>query len=139
MIPEFVGRFPVLTTFESLSEGMLVDILTQPHNALVPQFQALFNMDKVTLDFTDDALQQISHLAIQRKTGARGLRSIMENILLDTMFEVPGSDIISVTVTKDAVLGSALPRYTYRNEQPVVMDTPVKPVEPESSQCSSSV
>ncbi|XP_067929243.1 ATP-dependent Clp protease ATP-binding subunit clpX-like, mitochondrial isoform X2 [Watersipora subatra] len=113
MIPELVGRFPILTTFASLTECMLVEILTKPKNALVPQYQTLFNIDKVSLDFTDDALIELARVALLRKTGARGLRAIMENILLDTMFEVPGSDIVSITVTKEAVQGLSQPQYTY--------------------------
>ncbi|KAF6037709.1 hypothetical protein EB796_003971 [Bugula neritina] len=130
MIPEFVGRFPVISSFNSLTENMLVEILTKPKNALVPQFQALFNMDKVTLDFTDDALNEIAKIALQRKTGARGLRAIMENILLETMFEVPGSHIVSATVTKETVLGLSLPQYTYNAEHlvhtPDILNQPIR-------------
>ncbi|KAF6031685.1 hypothetical protein EB796_009979 [Bugula neritina] len=113
MIPEFVGRFPILTSFHNLTQEMLVEILTVPKNALIPQFQVLFNIDKVALDFTEDALKEIAKTAQTRKTGARGLRAILENILLDTMFEVPGSDVVAVTVDKDAVLGRSAPTYTY--------------------------
>lgn len=111
MIPEFVGRFPVVVPLHSLDEKMLVQILTEPKNALVPQFQMLFTMDKVELSFTEDALKTIAHSALERKTGARGLRAIMENILLEAMFEIPGSDIVSVRVTKDVVLGQSAPYY----------------------------
>lgn len=111
MIPEFVGRFPVVVPLHSLDEKMLVQILTEPKNALVPQFQMLFTMDKVELAFTEDALKTIAHSAMDRKTGARGLRAIMENILLEAMFEIPGSDIVSVRVTKDVVLGQSQPSY----------------------------
>merc|ERR1719229_572727 len=90
MIPEFVGRFPVLVPFHSLTEQMLVRILTEPKNALVPQYQMLFGMDKVELKFTRDALMEIGKMAISKKTGARGLRSILEKLLLDVMFEIPG-------------------------------------------------
>merc|ERR1719266_732386 len=103
MIPEFVGRFPALVPFHSLNESMLVRILTEPKNALVPQYQMLFGMDKVDLTFTDGALKVIARKAISKKTGARGLRAILEKLLLDAMFEIPGSDIISVEVTEDAV------------------------------------
>merc|ERR1712038_1258552 len=113
MIPEFVGRFPALVPFHSLNESMLVRILTEPKNALIPQYQMLFGMDKVDLTFTDGALMEISKMAISKKTGARGLRSILEKLLLDAMFEIPGSNIISVEVTEDAVNGKAPPVYHY--------------------------
>ncbi|GFR10177.1 ATP-dependent Clp protease ATP-binding subunit clpX-like, mitochondrial [Trichonephila clavata] len=111
MIPEFVGRFPVVVPLHSLDEKMLVQILTEPKNALVPQFKMLFTMDKVELAFTEDALQTIANSAMERKTGARGLRAIMENILLEAMFEIPGSDIASVRVTSEVVRGLSQPLY----------------------------
>ncbi len=89
MIPEFIGRLPVIATLEDLDEGALVQILTEPKNALVKQYQRLFEMEDVKLTITQDALKAISRKAIERKTGARGLRSIMEAILLDTMFDLP--------------------------------------------------
>merc|ERR1712012_751265 len=98
MIPEFVGRFPALVPFHSLNESMLVRILTEPKNALIPQYQMLFGMDKVDLTFNEDALRAISRKAISKKTGARGLRAILEKLLLDAMFEIPGSDIVRVEV-----------------------------------------
>jgi len=113
MIPEFVGRFPALVPFHSLNEGMLVRILTEPKNALIPQYQMLFGMDKVDLTFTEDALRAISRKAISKKTGARGLRAILEKLLLDAMFEIPGSEIVSVEVTEDAVNGISPPVYHY--------------------------
>jgi len=113
MIPEFVGRFPALVPFHSLTETMLVRILTEPKNALIPQYQMLFGMDKVDLTFTDDALRAISRKAISKKTGARGLRAILEKLLLDAMFEIPGSEIVSVEVTEDAVNGKAAPIFHY--------------------------
>ena len=94
MIPEFVGRFPVLVPFHSLTEEMLVRILTEPKNALVPQYQMLFGMDKVELKFTRDALLEIGKMAIAKKTGARGLRSILEKLLQDVMFEIPGENCV---------------------------------------------
>ena len=94
MIPEFVGRFPVLVPFHSLTEEMLVRILTEPKNALVPQYQMLFGMDKVELKFTRDALLEIGKMAIAKKTGARGLRSILEKLLQDVMFEIPGENSV---------------------------------------------
>ncbi|KAL3225290.1 hypothetical protein MRX96_049282 [Rhipicephalus microplus] len=111
MIPEFVGRFPVLVPFHSLSEDMLVQILTEPRNALVPQYQMLFSLDKVELTFEPEALRAIAHLAMERKTGARGLRAIMETILLEPMFEIPGSDVTSVHITHDCAMGKCAPLY----------------------------
>jgi len=118
MIPEFVGRFPALVPFHSLSEDMLVRILTEPKNALVPQYQMLFGMDKVELKFTAEALKAISKMAIQKKTGARGLRAIMEKLLLDVMFDIPGSNVESVEVTEEAVLGMSSPNLSYAEEKP---------------------
>lgn len=114
MIPEFVGRFPVVVPFHSLTEPMLVDILTKPQNALVPQYKKLFDMDSVSLDFDDEALVTIAHQAMERKTGARGLRAIMETILLDPMFDVPESDIQRVMITKNVVLGKNQAQYAYK-------------------------
>lgn len=116
MIPEFVGRFPALVPFHSLTEEMLVRILTEPKNALVPQYQMLFGMDKVELKFTPGALTEISRLAISRKTGARGLRAIIERLLLDVMFEIPGSNVESVEVTEEAVKGMGAPTFYYAQE-----------------------
>jgi len=117
MIPEFVGRFPALVPFHSLTEDMLVRILTEPKNALVPQYQMLFGMDKVELKLTRGALQAISKLAIQKKTGARGLRAILEKLLLDVMFEIPGSNVESVEVTEEAVMGMSTPTFSYAQEK----------------------
>uniref|UniRef100_A0A3P8VQN7 Caseinolytic mitochondrial matrix peptidase chaperone subunit X n=2 Tax=Cynoglossus semilaevis TaxID=244447 RepID=A0A3P8VQN7_CYNSE len=111
MIPEFVGRLPVVVPLHSLDEPTLVRILTEPRNAVVPQYQALFSMDKCDLNVTQDALRAIARMALERKTGARGLRSIMEKLLLDPMFEVPHSDIIVVELNKDVVQGNSQPRY----------------------------
>ncbi|KAF2973956.1 hypothetical protein EK904_001816 [Melospiza melodia maxima] len=111
MIPEFVGRLPVVVPLHSLDEKTLVRILTEPRNAVVPQYQALFSMDKCELNVTEDALKAIARLALDRKTGARGLRSIMEKLLLEPMFEVPNSDIVSVEVDKDVVEGKKEPGY----------------------------
>ncbi|WP_343079533.1 ATP-dependent Clp protease ATP-binding subunit ClpX [Ostreiculturibacter nitratireducens] len=104
LIPEFVGRLPVIATLTDLDEAALVTILTEPKNALVKQYQRLFELEGVKLTFTDDALTAIARRAIKRKTGARGLRSIMEDILLDTMFELPGlSSVEEVVVNEEAV------------------------------------
>ncbi|KAM7414749.1 hypothetical protein PAMA_019521 [Pampus argenteus] len=111
MIPEFVGRLPVVVPLHSLDEETLVRILTEPRNAVVPQYQALFSMDKCELNVTQDALKAIARMALERKTGARGLRSIMEKLLLEPMFEVPHSDIIAVELNKEIVQGKSQPRY----------------------------
>lgn len=111
MIPEFVGRLPVVVPLHSLDEETLVRILTEPRNAVLPQYKALFNMDKCELNFTPDALNAIARMALERKTGARGLRSIMEKLLLDPMFEVPNSDIIAVELNKSVVQGKSVPKY----------------------------
>lgn len=135
MIPEFVGRFPVVVPFHSLTEEMLMQILTEPQNALIPQYQMLFNMDKVELTFDTAALRKIARLATERKTGARGLRAIMvctftlslthcltsrsrvqEIILLDPMFEIPGSDITSVEIDESVVAGQCSPKYVRTSE-----------------------
>ena len=110
LIPEFVGRLPVLATLEDLDEDALVTILTQPKNALVKQYQRLFELEDTTLTFTDDALKAIAVRAIERKTGARGLRSIMEDILLDTMFDLPGlNSVTEVVVNDEAVTSDSAP------------------------------
>ncbi|MGX6648064.1 ATP-dependent Clp protease ATP-binding subunit ClpX [Maricaulaceae bacterium MS644] len=118
LIPEFVGRLPVIATLEDLDEGALVQILTEPKNALVKQYQRLFEMEGVGLSFTEDALVAIAERAILRKTGARGLRSIMEGILLDTMYELPGMDgVEEVVVNAEVVTGDATPLYIYAKQK----------------------
>jgi ATP-dependent Clp protease ATP-binding subunit ClpX len=110
LIPEFIGRLPVIATLEDLDEPALIKILTEPKNALVKQYARLFEMEGVKLDFTVDALSAIAKRAIERKTGARGLRSIMEGILLDTMFDLPGLEgVEEVQVDKDVVSGTKQP------------------------------
>jgi ATP-dependent Clp protease ATP-binding subunit ClpX len=110
LIPEFIGRLPVIATLEDLDEDALVQILVEPKNALTKQYKALFEMDEVDLEFRDDALRAIARRAIDRKTGARGLRSILENILMDTMFDIPTtSDIDSVVINEDVVVSNAPP------------------------------
>jgi ATP-dependent Clp protease ATP-binding subunit ClpX len=114
LIPEFVGRLPVLATLEDLDEDALVKILTEPKNALVKQYQRLFEMEDVSLIFHEDALRAITRRAIERKTGARGLRSIMEAILLETMFELPALEgVREVVISEEVVSGSARPLYIY--------------------------
>jgi ATP-dependent Clp protease ATP-binding subunit ClpX len=110
LIPEFVGRLPVLATLEDLDEDALVEILTKPKNALVKQYQRLFEMEDVQLEFRDDALRSIAGKAIERKTGARGLRSIMETILLDSMFDLPeADDIEEIIINSDVVENGSAP------------------------------
>ncbi|ARE84160.1 ATP-dependent Clp protease ATP-binding subunit [Roseovarius sp. EC-HK134] len=114
LIPEFVGRLPVIATLEDLDEEALVTILTQPKNALVKQYQRLFELEGAQLSFTEDALKAVAKRAIARKTGARGLRSILEDILLDTMFELPSmSHVEEVVVNEEAVNSDAAPLVIY--------------------------
>ncbi|AQX27861.1 MULTISPECIES: ATP-dependent Clp protease ATP-binding subunit ClpX [unclassified Bartonella] len=114
LIPEFIGRLPVIATLEDLDICALVQILSQPKNALVKQYQRLFEMENVQLVFHEDALRVIAKKAIERKTGARGLRSIMERILLDTMFELPALvGVQEVVISSDVVEGKACPLYIY--------------------------
>ncbi len=114
LIPEFVGRVPVLATLEDLDEDALVEILTEPKNALMKQYQRLFEMEEVQLTFTEDALRGIAKKAITRKTGARGLRSILESILLDTMFDLPSFEgVEEVVISGEVVEGSARPLQIY--------------------------
>jgi ATP-dependent Clp protease ATP-binding subunit ClpX len=118
LIPEFVGRLPVLATLSDLDEDALVEILTRPKNALVKQYQRLFEMESVNLSFTDKALVSISKKAVERKTGARGLRSIMENILLDTMFDLPAMDgIEEVVINHEVADDQAKPLYIYADRK----------------------
>jgi len=118
LIPEFVGRLPVIATLEDLDEDALVTILTAPKNALVKQYQRLFELEDAELKFTDDALLAIAKRAIERKTGARGLRSIMEDILLDTMFDLPGlDDVEEVVVNEEAVNSDAAPLLIYADRK----------------------
>jgi ATP-dependent Clp protease ATP-binding subunit ClpX len=118
LIPEFIGRLPVISTLEDLDEAALKKILTEPKNALVKQYQRLFEMENVELTFNDEALNSVAKKAIERKTGARGLRSIMENILLDTMFDLPGLEgVDQVVIGPEVVDGNARPLYIY-SERP---------------------
>lgn len=110
LIPEFIGRLPILTALEKLSEDDLVRILTEPKNALIKQYSKLLEFDGVKLEFEEDALREVAHLAIERNTGARGLRSIIEATMRDIMFEVPSNkEIEKVIISKDTVLGKAEP------------------------------
>ena len=114
LIPEFVGRLPVVATLEDLDEAALIEILTRPKNALLKQYQRLFEMESVKLKFTDDALRAVSQKAILRKTGARGLRSIMETALLDTMYDLPSLDgVEEVVINREVIEGRTQPLYVH--------------------------
>lgn len=118
LIPEFVGRLPVIATLQDLDEDSLVEILTKPRNALVKQYQRLFEMENVRLELTDDAFRGIAKRAIARKTGARGLRSIMEAILLDSMYELPGLEgVEEIVINREVVDGNAEPLYIYSDRR----------------------
>ncbi len=118
LIPEFVGRLPVLATLTDLDEVALIEILTAPRNALVKQYQRLFDMEDVRLEFAEDALSAIAKKAILRKTGARGLRSIMESILLDPMYDLPGLDgAEEIVINRDVVEGRTEPLYIYSDRR----------------------
>lgn len=118
LIPEFIGRVPVLATLEDLDEGALVQILTEPKNALIKQYQRLFELEDVKLSFHEDALKAVARRAILRKTGARGLRSILEGILLDTMFDLPALEgVEEVVISEEVVDGDARPLYIYSEKK----------------------
>ena len=118
LIPEFVGRLPVLATLDDLDKDSLLEILTKPKNALVKQYQRLFEMEDVQLTFSKEALVSIAERAVKRKTGARGLRSIMENILLNTMFELPALDrVVEVVINREVSDDDAKPLYIYSDRQ----------------------
>ena len=117
LIPEFVGRVPVLATLEDLDEDMLIRILIEPKNSLVKQYKSLFEMENVEVTFAEEALRKIARKAIKRKTGARGLRSIMENILLETMFKLPDlSGVEQIAISSEVVDGDAQPFYLYAKQ-----------------------
>ena len=110
LIPELVGRIPVVTSLENLDADALVKIITEPKNSLLKQYKSLFKMDKVDLEFTDDAVRRVAELTIEKETGARGLRAIMEKVLMPIMYTVPSdSTIQSVKITADVVDGKAEP------------------------------
>ena len=114
IVPLFVGRLPVVATLEDLDETSLKKILTEPKNALVKQYQRLFEMENIELTFADEALGAVARKAIERKTGARGLRSILEAILLETMFDLPGLEgVEEVVISREVVEGTARPLYIY--------------------------
>lgn len=118
LIPEFIGRLPVVTTLEELDEEALIEILSQPKNALTKQYGALFQLEDVELEFRDDALKAIAHKAMERKTGARGLRSIVEAVLLDIMYELPSLDnVVKVVVDETVIKGESDPILIYENNE----------------------
>ena len=114
LIPEFIGRMPIIATLDDLDEKSLIKILKEPKNSLIKQYKRLFEFEEVNLEFNEDAISEIAKKAISKKTGARGLRSILENILLKTMFELPDmEDVVKVTVDRSAAKGSSEPIVTY--------------------------
>ena len=114
LIPEFIGRMPIIATLDDLDEKSLIKILKEPKNSLIKQYQRLFEFEEVELEFQDEAISEIAKKAISKKTGARGLRSILENILLKTMFELPDMEnVIKVTVDSSSVKGFSEPIVTY--------------------------
>ena len=118
LIPEFVGRLPVIATLDELDEAALVQILTEPKNALTKQYGKLFEMEGVDLEFRPDALNSVARKALERKTGARGLRSILEGILLDTMYEIPSqSDVSKVVIDEGVIEGTSKPLLIYENNE----------------------
>ena len=111
LIPEFIGRFPVLTTLCDLDEAALVRVLTEPKNALLKQYEALFEIEQVNLQFTPAAVKAIAHRAVSMKTGARALRAILEDVMLDLMYEVPAlKDVTAVVITDDVIMGAGQPQ-----------------------------
>jgi ATP-dependent Clp protease ATP-binding subunit ClpX len=122
LIPEFVGRLPVVATLEELDEDALIQILVEPKNALTKQYQRLFEMEGVELEFREDALRAIAHRAMARETGARGLRTILENVLLDTMYDLPSMTNATKVVVDDAVVtGETKPYVIYETEEPAAV------------------
>ena len=120
LIPEFVGRLPVVATLEDLDKTALIEILTKPKNALIKQYQKLFGFENVKLQFTDDALDAVASKALEKNTGARGLRTILENILLDTMFNLPGIEgVDEIVVNGDVVGKNSDPLYIYNKSNRV--------------------
>ena len=127
LIPEFVGRLPIVATLEELDEEALVSILMQPKNALTKQYRKLFDMEGVELDFREDALRSVARKAMQRKTGARGLRTILENVLLDTMYDLPSlRNVQKVVVDEQVIEGQNKPFIVHRTEDPRLVAAPVE-------------
>ncbi|MDP1761383.1 MAG: AAA family ATPase, partial [Deltaproteobacteria bacterium] len=125
LIPEFVGRLPVLATLDELNEDALMRILKEPKNALVKQYQKLLELDRVALKFTDGALEAVAKEALKRKSGARGLRAILERAMLDLMYELPSlKDVQACLINEDFISKHAAPIYTYRTAEDVSWDKP---------------
>ena len=117
-IPEMIGRLPVVTTLRELDESMLIKIMTEPKNALIKQFQALFKMDGIKLEFKNDALSEIAKLAVEQNTGARGLRSIIEETLMDLMYSAPDTkNLDKILINKDVVIKKKDPLLIFSNKQ----------------------
>ena len=115
LIPEFIGRVPITVALDLLDENALVQILTAPKNALIKQYRKLFELDNVKLEFTEGAVREIAHLALERKTGARGLRAIVEDVMMDLMYEVPSDESVGIcTVTEEMVRHEAGPQIVHR-------------------------
>ena len=118
LIPEFVGRVPVTVTLDLLDEEALIRILKEPKNAIIKQYKKLFELDEVELEFTDEAVELIAKQALERKTGARGLRAILEKSLMNVMFDIPSDDSIGrCIITKEVVEGKAQPELVYRDDR----------------------
>jgi ATP-dependent Clp protease ATP-binding subunit ClpX len=127
LIPEFVGRLPIIVALDPLDQKALVKILTEPKNAIVKQYQKLLAQDKVELSFTDDALEAAADKALKQKTGARGLRTIIEETLLDVMYDIPSQETVGkCIITRDAIEGKRPPMLITRNDRPYDRDTPTK-------------
>ena len=128
LIPEFVGRLPVVATLDELDEDALVTILVEPKNALIKQYRKLFDMEGAELEFRDDALRAIAGKAMKRKTGARGLRTILEDVLLDTMYELPGlTNVTKVVVDEAVVVGETKPYMMYESDDSTVLPEEQRP------------
>ncbi len=118
LIPEFVGRLPILATLDELDESQLVQILTEPKNALTKQYKRLFEMEGAEIEFRADALTAVARRAMERKTGARGLRSIVENVLLDTMYELPSMEnVVKVVIDEGVIKGESEPLIIYEGDR----------------------
>ena len=127
LIPEFVGRIPVVATLAELDEDALVDILVKPKNALVKQYQALFEMDHVKLEFDEDAIKAVAQEALRRKTGARGLRAVLEKNMLDVMYDIPGKrNIKKCRITKDVIEGKEAPQLEYGEPESLTKESALK-------------
>ncbi len=123
LIPELIGRLPAIVSLDTLDEDALVRILQEPKNALVKQYQTLLEMDGVELKFEPDALTEVAKVALARKTGARGLRGVLESVMTDVMFRVPSDDTISrVVITREAVAGESTPVIEHRGQAALPME-----------------